>query len=81
MGLMQQPIISVTWGEELYSFHIGGEYMQFRVGPYTYTTQPLIGETEAKAWKRAWAVVEEQAAKVYLAKRNGFFDRVEKLKK
>jgi hypothetical protein len=81
MAQVQVHLISVTWGEEMFQV-VGpnGRWMHFKVGPFTYETQPMVGETMEAAWKRAWDTLNKQVDKVFLKKRNLFFEHMESLK-
>lgn len=69
---MTGDTITVTWGEEHYQVT---QYNGYRVGPFTITVTVQPNETDDAAIKRAWAILEQHAKDMFIAKRNGFAER------
>lgn len=71
-ALMLKEEISVYYPEQLFS---PVPYNSFRCGNIWYKTVVLPGETEERAYKRAWAYIDKIVRDQYTAARKDFWDR------
>lgn len=71
--MLEQEKIVVVYGEETFwPTRSSG----FTVGPFTYTTVIQAGETPTDAFQRAHKLLHGLADKMFLVKRNAYFERL-----
>lgn len=73
MEKIESEEITVTQGEQVFS---PVQFNSFRVGPFTYKTIVLPGETREEAFDRAHLYLMTVSRKAYAAERTLFYDRL-----